>query len=334
MTSIATRTSQGQWRNAFLAIAVLAVFVVACLFVVNALASSSRNDSIGYEGQDVEQLFSPDASKPFYVLLIGSDSRKGTALYTGRAADHAQLDQHSDIMTLVRVDSVTHTITQVSIPRDTRMPGGDQKINAALEENDPNRVVSAVEELLGVDVQGYIMTDFASFPAFIDAIGGITVDVPKAITVSSPSTGDNIKVSAGKDKTLNGDEALALARARKQYSGAQDAYRQLNVRNIEKAIIDKVLSVQDKPTVLKAVDELRDTTTSNIDYAALTPIVLDFVWHKDELTIYSCTGPYDGDYRKSDGEWLVYDNPDTWRQIMELVNNGEDPSGVLAQPHF
>lgn len=334
MSSIATRTSRGQWKNACVAVAVLAVFVALSLAVANIIGSSSHESLAESSEQGNTQLFAPDAARPFYVLLIGSDSRKDTALYTGRAADHAQLDQHSDIMTLMRIDSATHTITQVSIPRDTRMPDADTKINSALVDNDPNQVVLAAEKLLGVDIQGYIMTDFASFPAFIDALGGVTVDVPKTITVSNPSTGGNIKVTAGKNKKLNGDEALALARARKQYDGAPDAYRQLNVRNIEKSIIDKVLNAEDKSAVLQAADELRSASTSNIDYSALVPIVLDFVGHKDEVTFYSCTGPYNGDYRKSDGEWLVDDDPAAWRQIMELVDAGMDPSGVLTQPSF
>lgn len=56
---------------------------------------------------DSLQLSVVEHKDPFYVLLIGSDSRKGTALYTGKASDHAQLDQHADVITLVRVDRRT-----------------------------------------------------------------------------------------------------------------------------------------------------------------------------------------------------------------------------------
>ena len=44
-------------------------------------------------------------TEPLYVLLIGSDSRKGTALYTGKSNEHAQVNQHSDI-------NATHELLQ------------------------------------------------------------------------------------------------------------------------------------------------------------------------------------------------------------------------------
>ena len=62
-----------------------------------------------------------EPTEPFYVLLIGSDSRKGTALYTGKSDSHAQVDQHSDVMTLLRVDPVNYVLTFVTIPRDTQL---------------------------------------------------------------------------------------------------------------------------------------------------------------------------------------------------------------------
>lgn len=341
--AIATRTSRQQRKNAAIAIASLAVFVVVALGVVALIedicgtnvgaVSSTESGSSSVDTQETE-LYTPNASEPFYVLLIGSDSRKGTALYTGRASEHSQVDQHSDIMTLVRVDTATHTITLVTIPRDTRMPGNTNKINDALLTNDPEQVTAAVSELTGVQVTGYIMTDFLTFPQLINDLGGVTVDVYQDVTVNDPATGKNITVTAGTNKTLDGDEALALSRARKQYDDNQDAYRQVNVRNIEGAIINKVLDMEDFDVVRVAAGYLQNDCTSNVDYAALVPIVTDFVANQERVTIYSCTGPYTGDYRESDGLWVVDDNPDAWAQLMAAVNAGEDPSGIVEAPEF
>jgi len=62
--------------------------------------------------------------------------------------------------------------------------------------------------------------------------------------------------------------------------------------------------------------------------------MLDFVQHSDQVVIYDCTGPYNGDNRQSDGEWVIDPDMDQWRQIMELVEAGEDPSGVVPAPTF
>ena len=329
------RSHAVQRKRAIVATLCLAGFVAVSLFGVNLICNSFDNGSVSSATQHGNQ----DRSKlsdtePFYVLLIGSDSRKGTALYTGRSSEHAQVDQHSDIMTLVRVDPVEYKITLVTIPRDTKMPGGDGKINDALLDNDPDKVVSAVENLLNVSISGYLMTDFASFPKFIDELGGLTLDVPKAITVSNPATGEDIKVKAGKNQTLNGDQVLALARARKQYDTSQDAYRQVNVRNIEKAIINKVLAMDSTDSIRATIGYLRESCSSDIDYNSLAPIVMGFVENRDRITLYSCTGPYKGANRESDGLWVCYEDTDAWAKVMQAVDAGEDPSTVVEAPEF
>lgn len=327
--------NERQVKRAFFALICLSLFVAISLVLVDVVCRNFDNGSADTQVQHQNhKLFAPTTDQPFYVLLIGSDSRKGTALYTGRAADHAQVDQHSDIMTLVRVDCSTSTITLLTIPRDTRMPDSTGKINDALLSNDPNEVVAAAERLLGIDIPGYIIADFSTFPKLVDDLGGVTVDVYRDITVSNPSTGENIKVTAGKGKTLTGDEALALARARKQYPGEQDSYRQLNVRNIETAIIEKVVQMNDVDSIRDAITYLRDDCSSNIDYAALSSVIFNFVMNRDQLTVYSTTGPYRGDYRGSDGIWICYDDPDTWMELIAAVDAGLDPSTVLASPQF
>lgn len=335
MSGVIMSANERQVKRAAFAVACLSLFVAVSLLLVNAVCRNFDNGSSDAQVQHQNhKLFAPTTDQPFYVLLIGSDSRKGTALYTGRAADHAQVDQHSDIMTLVRVDCGTDTITLLTIPRDTRMPNSTGKINDSLLNNDPNEVVSATEQLLGITISGYILTDFQTFPKLIDDLGGVTVDVYRDITVSNPSTGDNIKITAGKGKTLTGDEALALARARKQYSGEQDVYRQLNVRNLEIAIIKKVAEMDDVDSIRAAITYLRDDCSSNIDYAALASVVFSFAMNRDQITIYSSTGPYRGDYRDSDNIWICYDDPDTWTKLIAVVDAGLDPSTVLASPQF
>lgn len=336
---IASHATPTQLKRLGIALACLAVFVAAALVAVGALTSAfPRAGQGGLQNPaapgDAGSQVGVEAADPFYVLLIGSDSRKGTALYTGRSADHAQTDQHSDIMTLVRVDALNNKITLVTIPRDTPMPGGSGKINDALLHNNPAEVVSAVETLTGVQVSGYIMANFTNFPTLIDNLGGVTVDVPADITVDNPATGKNITVKAGKNKTLNGQETLALARGRKMYETDQDAYRQVNVRNIERALIEKVVAMEDADAALAAINYLRDDCTSNLDYATLAPLMLSVVESDVPLTFYSCTGPYAGEMDSEAGQWVCYEDAETWAALMAVVDAGEDPTGIVEVPQF
>ena len=296
------------------------------------MGGRSSASTAGWSSYTPEELNVP--VKPFHILLIGSDSRKGTALYTGKANEHAQVDQHADIMTLVRVDPTAHTVTLVSIPRDSVLQENGPKVNDSLLNNDPQEVVDAVEQLTGVKCEFYMMISFMAFEELVDALGGITIDVPKTITVPDPMTGDSVTVNAGKKQRLNGAETLVLARARKEYSEDQDALRQVNVRAIEKALLDRVLAGSDITDVRKAVNAVLEGVDTNMSLPQAMSLLRDFAKHADEVTVYECTGPFKGDVRASDGQWVVTRVPETWTQLMELVEAGEDPSKVVPVPKF
>lgn len=307
-------------------VCVVAVFAAAFIGVASLLHVDSTKGAPGEIGANIEP-----ATEPLYVLLIGSDSRKGTALYTGKANEHAQTDQHSDIMTLVRVDPETYTITLVTVPRDTQLAGTGGKINDALAGGDPEEVVKVVERLTGATVDYYMMTTFTSFESLVDDLGGTVVDVPLKITTDDPSTGRDVTVKPGESQLLNGSQALVLARARKEYVEDQDALRQINVRNIEVSLIEKVLN--DPAKIDEALIYLEEHTTTDMDYGLLASIAADFLLHKDEVTIYSCTGPHTGSVNEA-GLWVIPEDKETWSRLMETVDAGEDPSGIVALPSF
>lgn len=310
----------------------IAVFAAAFLLVANLLTSNQGEEGPARDFAAGEAALQEDAAiNPFYVLLIGSDTRKGTALYTGKANEQSQQDQYSDIMTLVRVDPNTFTITLLTIPRDTWLPAMGDKVNAALRDNNPQDVVDAVQELTGTPIEYYMMTTFVSFQTLVNDLGGVTVDVPKKVTVVDPSTGRELTVKAGKDQDLNGAEALVFARARKEYQSNQDALRQVNVRQIEQSMIEAALgSEQDAENAITA---LEDNVQTNIDFDFLVTVGLDFALHRDQVTIYSGTGPYVGDTDDA-GNWVVPDDAETWAALMEAVNAGGNPSDLLAPPKF
>ena len=134
------------------AVAGVAVFAIAFVALCSALGAFADSQ----QHSDSLQFSVVEHKDPFYVLLIGSDSRKGTALYTGKASDHAQLDQHADVITLVRVDPANYKLTLVTVPRDTVLPGESSKINDTLVHGDPLQTVDAVERLTGIEIDYYL----------------------------------------------------------------------------------------------------------------------------------------------------------------------------------
>lgn len=326
MAEVSEAQKRQSARTAAAAVAVVAILSLAFIGLVAFLDRVADQTETGNAS-----IATASSTDPFYVLLIGSDSRKGTALYTGNKSDHAQVDQHSDVMTLMRVDPGTYLITLVSIPRDTVLEGSSSRINDALLDNDPQKVVEEAEKLTGVEIPYYMMTTFTSFEALIDAMGGIMVDVPKDIKVPDPMTAEDVALKAGDDQYLDGSEALVLARARKEYGDNQEALRQINVRNLEIAMIQKVLDLDSEKTANGVLVDLEENTSTNLDMAAVGYLMIDFITHKEEVVIYSCTGPYRGS-ENADGLWVVEEDAEAWAELMDVVDAGGDPAGIVELP--
>ena len=328
------KVSEKRRREANVAAALTVVFVALFATAFIGVITMLNNWADTLEPNEEIAVASEAPVDPFYVLLIGSDSRKGTAIYTGKSNEHAQVDQHADIMTLLRIDPKTYTLTLVTVPRDTALEGESGRLNESLLDNDPNQVVQAVGKLTGVYADYYMMTSFISFENLVNAIGGVNVDVPKTVSVTDPATGKSVKVKAGKNRRLDGAEALVLARARKDYERDQDALRQVNVRNIERALISKMLAMDGNFDVEHVLTVIEDDTKTNVDLASIGFLMLDFVGHADEVTIYDCTGPYAGSEREGDGLWVIEGDRDTWTRLMARVDAGEDPAGIVDPPSF
>jgi LCP family protein required for cell wall assembly len=114
-------------------------------------------------------------SNPTTILLLGTDGDR-----TVRRSGY----NRSDSIMLVRNDPKRKRIAYLSIPRDLRVeiPGyGTRKINAAFQLGGAPLALRTVEQLTGLDVNHLAIVDFDDFKGVIDAVGGITVDVPKPI---------------------------------------------------------------------------------------------------------------------------------------------------------
>jgi LCP family protein required for cell wall assembly len=147
------------------------------------------------------------------ILVLGSDRRGGASI------DRSQTGPpRSDTIMLLHV--ALGSVRKLSIPRDSLadVPGhGTAKINAAYAIGGAPLTIETVEHFLGnrLKIDHLIEIDFKDFPAFINALGGVTIDVPKK--VCSPPF-DNfwkgLRFKRGKQH-LDGNKALGYARIRK-----------------------------------------------------------------------------------------------------------------------
>ena len=290
--------------------------------------TASNTAQLGAEATE-KTVSIPD--KPFYVLVVGNDSRTGTTEIS--LPQYADGSARSDTMILMRIDPKTYQITLVTIPRDTEStvngnPG--RKINDAYHEMGIDGAVNAVEELTGVTVTYYFDMGFVEFEKFIDALGGVTADVPIDMSLKDVVGGDMVTLDAG-TQPINGPEALVLARVRKQYADDQDACRQIQDRQIVEVAISQIAKNSD--LVSKGVNALLANADTNWKKDELTALVTDFATHANQVTFISGTGPYKGYiFEEYEAQWLVPRDEASWHEVMQVVDAGGDPSSVIALP--
>jgi LCP family protein required for cell wall assembly len=147
------------------------------------------------------------------ILVLGSDARTGDSI-----DESASGPSRSD--TIMIIHAGLGSVRKLSIPRDTEaeIPGhGSRKINAAYALGGPALTIKTVENFLGngLRINHLVEVDFKDFPAFIDALGGITVN--NKTRICSPPF-DNFWKGLHFRKgelELNGERALGYARVRK-----------------------------------------------------------------------------------------------------------------------
>jgi LCP family protein required for cell wall assembly len=229
----------------YLALALVAwVLVSLILFLVSSQIQSQKvDDAAGAElSGGGFTLTSPNT-----ILVLGSDGRTEENAEPG--AQGIDDPSRSDSILLLRAGGGANA--QLSILRDTvvEIPGrGQHKINAAYAMGGAALATKTVEEFLGLEVNHLVEVNFENFPALVDALGGVDYTgncVVSKINGGTRNGGYTLRLKRGTAE-LNGEQALALARTRKNECRPQedDRARVRRQQKIMNAIKDKVISFE------------------------------------------------------------------------------------------
>ena len=260
------------------------------------------------------------------ILLMGMDRDSGDST----------TPNHTDSMMLVSVDPLSKTLVLLSIPRDlwVQIPGyDDAKITQANFDGDaygypgggPALAVKTVEQNLGLNVDHYVRIDFNAVETFIDAIGGIDVDVPE--TIDDPTYPDAnlgyepFYLPAGRQH-LNGHDVLRYARTR--HSGQGDLDRARRQQQVILAVREKILNLNMLPALLakapllylSLVDDLKmDMTLSDV----LSLAVLGQQIPKENITNVVIDYNYATDATMPDGQQVLLPIRDKIRALRDSL---------------
>lgn len=221
------------------------------------------------ENTDKANAVSDITSKPFNVLISGSDTRGGFD-ENGR----------SDVIMVATINPKTSTILLTSVPRDfyvtTACDAADGCMQGALDKithtgiHGTNTTKRTVEQLLGIEINYTFKVGFDAVTELVDAVGGVDVTVAPGYAVDHFACMYNLSVHEGVNH-LNGEQALAFARERYAYTEG-DRQRTKNQQLVLMGIVDKITSpsiVQNYSSIMDAMSNTFSTTMSSSEISDL-----------------------------------------------------------------
>ena len=255
------------------------------------------------------------------LLLLGIDRRAGS----GWA-------YRTDTILVVTVDPGGGPAGILSIPRDLQLPipgHGEDRINTAnvlgSRPDDPHAgpalLRATIEDNFGVPIDGYVMIDFAAFVKIVDVLGGIDVEVPKALhdtRYPDPRPGDpyaykTVHFDAGAQH-MDGTRAIEYARSRMSTSDFDRAKRQ---QMILLAIRKQALSPEGIVHWPSAATTVLSSVKTDLEVAELAGLALLAARiDPDGLEQVVLEHPLVSSYRRADGAAVQLPN---WELIRPVI---------------
>jgi LCP family protein required for cell wall assembly len=200
----------------------------------------------------------PPAGDAITVLLLGSDERPGET-------DPSR----TDAIIVARIDPHSGRVALASLPRDlwVDIPGyGQARINAAnvwgiiynAPEGGLGLAQKTVSNLLGIPIDYTIHINFQGFIGAIDALGGVTVDVPKELYDDEFPTMDygyTVAHFLPGQQQMDGATALMYSRIRHPDSDFERMRRQ-------QAVVVAALARIHEQNAMQTLKSLEDVTAA------------------------------------------------------------------------
>src|SRR5699024_10608969 len=203
-----------------------------------------------------------DDGDPFTIALFGVDSDAKRDANGG--------GQRSDTVMVLSINPQKKTTEIVSIPRDTQAEivgkGTKEKINHAYAYGGPDMAVKSVEKLLNVPIDHYATIDMDGMTDMIDTVGGIDV------TSNASFSYDGYQFSEGVQSHMDGEEAMAFIRSRKEEGAGGDFGRQERQQLVIQGLANKLTSVSSVTHFNSLMNHVEDNVKTDLTVGELNKI--------------------------------------------------------------
>lgn len=274
----------------------------------------------------------------FLSTMVGQDEKKLQEMPKFEVLILGESQNLTDTILVCSYDPKIQKASMMSIPRDTFVGKNKNKatawdkINAVYQKKNADKILSAVNELLGMNIQYYVTVDTKALIKLVDAIGGVEFDVPIDMNYDDSTQDLHIELKAGQQK-LTGQQAEWLVRFRHNNDGTSyptsygdnDLGRMRTQREFIMAVMKQTLTPGNIFKIGQIIDIAKENVRTNIDFNSIKgyiPYAVNF--NIENLK----TGTLPGEPEKCNGVWLyIHDKQKTIELKQELfdeiVESGE-----------
>src|SRR2546423_6810596 len=313
----------------------LVVLLLVCIIGVLTITTAQRVLAFG----SAISTQSPLSTQTSYM---GTGDRVNLLVmgFGGSGHDGAYL---TDSMVVMSLMPQSHHTTLISVPRDLWIQnppssGNYTKINevypvASKNNADPvaggDAAAQKVSLVTGLDVKYWMTINFAGFRDFINAIGGVDVNVPDASKANYPANDDpsinaswkTVQFTKGLQH-MDGETAIEYARARYVIDNpaeGTDFARSARQQLIMKAALAKLKDWHTWPSFFSALDALKHTIYTNLSLADLALFAMKMDLNNAHRVGLSFSNVL-MDAKSGDGQDILLPQNDNWNLIKTYVN--------------
>ena len=244
-------------KTALIVILILAIVISAAFILIEVFteAPTVKNDGLKNVNIDIEE---------------GVTNGRNNGMYTCLVVGRDKVGNNTDTIMVARLDVVHKTLNVVNIPRDTLVNTKYNKKNInyiypACINNDKDAIgelKEAISDMLGFNVDNYVVVDIQAAEELVDCIGGVEFDVPVDMHFNDPKQDLHIDLKKGL-QTLDGKNAVDCFRFRKGYANA-DIGRISVQQDLLKAIASQLLTIGNIPNMGKMIDIVENHTETDL----------------------------------------------------------------------
>ncbi len=244
--------------------------IISVLLIITALIMTATAVAINHikppeigltAGNEPSGTGNKDASSDDEISI--GDAERKSDFFTMLVVGTDAASMSTDTIILASFDIAANKLNMMSIPRDTivNTRRTNKKINCAYSAagGDIFALYDEVESVTGIRPDKYVIVSVDGFVKLIDAVGGITVDVPIDMRYNDPTQNLVIDIDKGV-QTLDGYDAMGFMRYRKTYAEG-DIGRIKMQHTFISAAVRKLLT----PATFVKIPELAEIFSENVE---------------------------------------------------------------------